>query len=507
MLSRMLGYIRDAISAAIFGVGTVSDAFFVAFRIPNLLRNLLAEGALASAFIPVFTGYIEKKPRRTVWNLAANALTLLTVLMVFITALGVLFAPLLVKVIAPGFSGDTEKFRLTVELTRYLFPFIFFMSLSALFMGILNSMKQFSIPAFAPVVLNVFMIAAGIFICPLFGEGPEKQVYGWVIGALAGALAQVMLQYIPAAKAGFRIKPFIDLRDKGIRKIGGLMLPATFAQSVTQLNLLINTILASLLVEGSVTYLYYGNRLMQLPLGVFGVAIATVSFPYISAHVARKEKNALKNTIHSSLKQAFFIVIPASAGIIFLSRHINTLLFYYGNFTMADAINTAKVCIMYSIAIFAYSGVKILTQVFYAVKKPGTAVKISMVSFGANVILCLVLMQSMQYLGLALATSIAGIIHFVLLYVMTEKHVGSIKTKELAVFFIKITAISLLMGVIVLFLAELMTGQWNENFTRLTNAIIVAINVIIGAAVFFFLVKIAGIKEGGAFFRTIFKKR
>jgi len=367
MLSRVLGYIRDAISAAIFGVGTVSDAFFVAFRIPNLLRNLLAEGALATSFIPVFTDYIENKPKKTVWNLAANALTLLTLLMVVVTSLGALFAPLIVKIIAPGFAGDAEKFYLTVRLTRFLFPFIMFMSISALFMGILNSMKQFSIPAFAPVVLNVFMISAGIFICPLFGVSPEKQIYGWVIGALAGAFFQIVLQYVPAAKAGFVLKPIIDIKDKGLRRIGRLMVPATFAQSVTQLNLLVNTILASLLVEGSVTYLYYGNRLM----------IATVAFPYIALHAARKEEKALRDTIHSSLKQAFFIVIPASAGIIFLSKPINIMLFYYGRFSLADAVNTANVCIMYSLAIFAYTGVKILTQVFYAVEKPGPAVKIS----------------------------------------------------------------------------------------------------------------------------------
>jgi len=507
MLSRVLGYVRDAISAALFGVGVVSDAFFVAFRIPNLLRNLMAEGALASAFIPAFTEYIEKKPKKTVWNLAANALTLLTIVMVFITALGVIFAPIIVKIIAPGFSSDPEKFRLTVELTRYLFPFILFMSISALFMGILNSLKQFSIPAFAPVILNISMITAGIFICPLFGLSPEKQVYGWVIGALAGAFLQIVLQYIPAARSGFILKPLIDLKDSGLRKMGRLMVPATFAQSVTQLNLLINTILASLLVQGSVTYLYYGNRLMQLPLGVFGVAIATVSFPYIAQYAARKDTKNLRDTIHSSLKQAFFIVIPASAGIIFLSEPINTLLFYYGRFSHADAINTARVCVMYSLAIFAYTGVKILTQVYYAIDSASTAVKISIASLVVNLALCLILMKPMQYLGLALATAIAGVFHFILLYVFIEKKVGDIKTKQLVVFSAKLVIISLVMGAAVFFASGYMTGIWNVKFNRITNAIIVLISISLGMMVYFGLVKLAGIREGDRFFELLRIKR
>lgn len=289
MLSRILGYVRDAISAALLGVGFVSDAFFVAFRIPNMLRNLLAEGALSSAFVPVFTEYLEKKDKKDVWLLVANVLTVLSIILILITFLGILFAPFIVKIIAPGFIKDAQKFELTVNLTKWLFPFIFLISIAALFMGILNSLKKFSIPAFAPVVLNISMILSGFFICPLLGTTPEKQVYGWIIGILVGAILEIIIQWIPAIKEGFRLKFFIDLYDYGLKKIGKLMLPATLAQSVTQINILVNTILASFLVQGSVTYLYYGNRLMQLPLGVFGVALATVSFPYISAYAANKD--------------------------------------------------------------------------------------------------------------------------------------------------------------------------------------------------------------------------
>lgn len=505
MISRILGYVRDAVSAALLGVGMVSDAFFVAFRIPNLLRNLLAEGALSSAFVPVFTEYLEKKQKQDVWNLAANVLTLLTFVLIFITAIGILFAKYIVKIIAPGFSDDPVKFNLTVELTKYLFPFILFVSIAALFLGILNSLKKFSIPAFAPVILNVSMICAGLFLCPVLGTTPEKQVWGWVIGALFGAFLEIVIQLIPSFKYGFILKFFIDLKEYGIKKIIKLMIPATIGQSVTQINLLVNTILASLLVEGSVTYLYYGNRLMQLPFGVFGVAIATVSFTYISQYAARKDFNKLGEIIHSSLKQAFFIVIPASAGLIFLSLPINALLFHYGRFEYIDTINTAKASIMYCLGIFAFSGIKILTQVFYSIDRPATAVKISIFSMVLNIILSILLMFPFKYLGLALAASITGIVQFFILYYYINKFIGNLNTRDLLSFSIKILVISIIMGFIVYFISNFLTNNFNVKYSRIINGIIVLVNIFIGVIIYFFLIKLIKIKEVNSFIRFFHK--
>lgn len=506
MVSRVLGYIRDAVSAALLGVGMVSDAFFVAFRIPNLLRNLLAEGALSSAFIPVFTEYLEKKKKADIWNLAANVLTLLTVVLIIITAAGIFFAKYIVKIIAPGFSNDPVKFSLTVELTKYLFPFILFVSIAALFLGILNSLKKFSIPAFAPVVLNISMICAGLFLCPALGSTPEKQVWGWVIGALFGAFLEIVIQLLPSIKSGFKLKFFIDLKEKGLQKIIKLMIPATIGQSVTQINLLINTILASLLLEGSVTYLYYGNRLMQLPFGVFGVAIATVSFTYISQYAARKDFAGLGEIIHSSLKQAFFIVIPASAGLIFLSLPINALLFHYGRFEYADAVNTAKASIMYCIGIFAFTGIKILTQVFYSIDRSATAVKISVFSMILNVILCILLMFPLKYLGLALAASIAGIIQFFVLYYYIRKYIGNLKTIDLIIFSIKVIIISIIMGVFVLLFSNFLSGQFNTIYSRMINAIIVLLSIILGLLIYFIFLKIFKIQEINFIYNIFLKK-
>lgn len=511
MLSRILGYVRDAICAALLGVGFVSDAFFVAFRIPNLLRNLLAEGALSSAFIPVFTEYLEKREKKDILLLLSNVLTVLSIILIGICFLGIIFAPQIVYIIAPGFGSDVIKFDLTVNLTRFLFPFIFLISIAALFMGILNSLKKFSIPAFAPVVLNVSMILSGFFVCPMLGATPEKQVYGWVIGILFGAILEIIIQFIPAIKYGLSFRFFIDIYDEGLRKIGKLMLPATLAQSVTQINILVNTILASFLIEGSVTYLYYGNRLMQLPLGVFGVAIATVSFPYISSYAATGNIKDLNATINSSLKQAFFIVIPASFGIIFLSKEINTLLFYYGRFSYADAIETAKVSIVYSVAIFAFSGIKILTQVFYAINRAGTAVKISIFSMVINIILCIALMFPFQYIGLALATSIAGIINFLLLYTFIIKYTGNTETKNFIIFSLKVLAVSLIMGILIRFLADFLYHVFSLNikWDRKINALITFICILSGIFLYFLFLKILKFKELNVFidlFKNKFKR-
>ncbi|MCE5301278.1 MAG: murein biosynthesis integral membrane protein MurJ [Spirochaetia bacterium] len=503
MLSRILGYLRDAISAAVLGVGIASDAFFVAFRIPNMLRNLLAEGALSSAFIPVFTEYLEKKTKEDVWRLAANVLSLLAVVLTIITALGVLLADPIVRIMAPGFISSPEKFALTVSLTRWLFPFILFVSIAALFMGILNSLKKFSMPAFAPVVLNVCMIASGLWLSPRFGSTPQTQVYGWVVGALVGAVLEIVIQWIPSIKEGFDFRFFIDLKEEGLRRIGRLMVPATLAQSVTQINLLVNTILASFLAGGAVTYLYYGNRLMQLPFGVFGVAIATVSFPYISSYAAKGDMKSMAETIHSSLKQAFFITIPASAGLIFLTYPINALLFNYGRFTMQDTQCTAKVSAVYCIAIFAFTGIKILTQVFYAIDKAAMAVKISTASMILNVILCVALMFPMNYTGLALATALTGIFQYWLLYHFTEENVGNLRTKELMVFGMKITAASLIMGGLVLLLSNYLQALWNVRYSRAMNAVIVAICILAGAGIYAALMNIFRVKEAAVFTEMI----
>ncbi len=498
MLSRVLGYIRDALSAALFGAGTVSDAFFVAFRIPNLLRDLMAEGALSSAFIPVFTEYKEKKKPDELWKMANNVLTVLTAALILIVIAGIIAAPVIVAIIAPGFAKSPDKFALTVELTRIMFPFIMLISIAAILMGILNSFGKFSAPAFAPVMFNIGIIIFGGLICPLLNE--KLQIYVWAAGSLFGALLQLLVQLFPAFKLGLRIKPVFDLDDKGLRKVLSLMLPATVGQSITQISLIINTIIASFLAAGSVTYLYYGNRLMQLPLGVFGVAIATVSFPYISKYVALGENDNLKKTILSSLKQAFFIIIPASVGLMILSREINTVLFMYGKYGIEDVINTAKVSIMYSIGIFAFGGVKILTPVYYALDDAGKAVRIGaeaiLINLGLNIIFIFLLPHNIAYIGLALAASISGIYNFFALYKGVCAKTGDIGTHELIFFALKIIAASLIMGAVVYFISKsLESFLIADGLTRKENGFIVLLGIISGIIIYFSSVFILKIPE------------
>jgi len=498
MLSRVLGYIRDAISAALFGAGMISDAFFVAFRIPNLLRDLMAEGALSSAFIPAFTEYKEKKEQHELWRMANNVLTVLTIALVVIVLAGIIAAPAIVAVIAPGFTKSLEKFALTVELTRIMFPFILLVSVSAIFMGMLNTFRKFASPAFAPVMFNVGIIIFGIFVCPMLGE--EQQIYAWAAGSLFGAVLQLLVQFIPALKLGFRIKPVFDLADSGLKKVAALMLPATLGQSVTQISLIINTIIASFLAAGSVTYLYYGNRLMQLPLGVFGVAIATVSFPFISQYVARGETENLKKTILSSLKQAFFIVIPATAGLIALSKEINTMLFMYGKYGMDDVVNTANVSIMYSLGIFAFSGVKILTPVYYALDKAGSAVKSGVIAIGINlalnIIFVMTLPHDIAFLGLALAASVSGIYNYARLYSGICKKTGDIGTRELVGFSVKITGASAVMGIAVFLLAYFLNNLFALNgISRAENAAVVGLCMLAGVMIYVLLVLVINVPD------------
>jgi putative peptidoglycan lipid II flippase len=340
-------------------------------------------------------------------RLLAALLTVVALGGAVVTGLGVLCAPWIVSLLAPGFSASPEKFALTVSLTRWLFPFIACMSLAASVMGYLNARERFGPGAFAPVALNLAIIAGGVFLCPLFGTSPETQVYGWTVGVLLGGLAQWLVQ-LPAARAlGFRYE--WRIWHPGLREIGRLMAPALIGFSVSQLYLLVNTILASLLPEGSVAYLYYGNRLMQLPLGVMGVALSTAAYPVVARALARGRTGEAARSLNHALGLAAFSVLPASAGLIALSPWINRLLFRYGRFGAADAAVTAAVASAYAIGIIGHACGRVLTPPFYAAGRPYEPVTIAAVGVTANILLSTVLMFPLGPVGLPLATSTVAI--------------------------------------------------------------------------------------------------
>ena len=431
MISRVFGYVRDGIGGALFGAGTANDAFLAAFRIPNLLRDLFAEGALSSAFIPTFTRTrIQEGPARA-WRLAAVILNALAVVMLALVLAGELGAPGVVRMIVPGFARDPDKLALTVELTRILFPFLGFVSFAAVLMGILNSHERFGWPAFAPVVFNLTMIGFGIAALHGMGASPEEKVKWWAWGALAGGAMQLLVQVPAILRLGFRWRPILDWRDPGLRRMLVLMGPAVIGLSVTQINLFVNTLIASFLPEGSVTYLYYGNRLMQLPLGVFGVAIATALLPVTSGHLARGDRRAFLDALSYGLRLLVIITVPAAVGLIVLAEPINRLLFEYGRFSPEAVRAVARASVCYSLGLVAYAGVKVVVPTFYALSEARTPVIAAVLAVVVNVILNLLLMQPLGYLGLALATAVSAGVNFVYLLVRLRRRVGGLDGKRI----------------------------------------------------------------------------
>lgn len=421
MLSRILGLIRDMVIARFFGSGMAADAFFVAFRIPNLLRRLFAEGSLTIAFIPVFTEYLTQKTKKDAFELARVILTLLALLLAAITLLGILLSPWIVRIQAFGFGGSGPKYELTVLLTRITFPYIFFISLVALFMGILNSLRRFAAPAAAPIFLNVGIIASTFWISPLCSQ----PIIGVAIGVLIGGMLQVALQIPWLIKEGISLTPRWMPRHPAVRRIGLLMLPAIFGSAIYQFNQFIGTLLASFLEEGSVSWLYYADRLVQFPLGVFAIAISTASLPSLSKQVSNKDLHEFKETLSHTMRLVFFITIPSMVGLMILGRLMIQIFFERGAFDAYSTDMTAWALTFYSLGLWAFSGTRITVSAYYAMQDTRTPVKIACVSLVANLVLSLLLMGPLKHGGLALALSLASALQLSLLVFFLRKRIGA----------------------------------------------------------------------------------
>jgi len=422
LLSRIFGYVRDVVVAWFFGAGLASDAFFVAFRIPNLLRRLVGEGSLTISFIPVFTDYLCNRGRDEAFRLARSAWWILTIVLVIVTALGIVLSPFIVKVFAPGFLDSSQKYELTVLLTRIMFPYIFFVGLVALAMGILNAMGHFAAPALAPVMLNVAMIVSVLVLAPYL----EKPSIGLAIGVLAGGALQLGLQVPFLCRKGFHWFADSPLYHEAVKRIGLLMAPTVLGAAVHQITILVGTLLASLLPEGSVSYLYYADRLVEFPLGVFGIALGTAVLPTLSRQAAVGDMGGLRGTFAHAMKLVFFINIPAMVGLIVLREPIVKILFQRGAFDPVTTGKTAEALLYYTVGLWAFSGVRIVVSAFYALQDTRTPVKIAIVSLLTNIILSIVLMGPMQHGGLALATSLSMAVNFILLTLALKKRLGRI---------------------------------------------------------------------------------
>lgn len=442
IISRILGFARDILIAKFFGTARYAEAFVVAFRIPNMLRDLVGEGATNSAVVPVLSEYHEKK-KEEFWELANVLLNVVLIVLSAITILGVFLSPFIVRLIAPGFLSDPEKFRATVYLTRIMFPFILMVGLLAYAMGILNSLKHFAMPAFAPVVLNF-----SIIVCSLW---KQDSVLALAIGVLIGGVLQLLIQIPALFKQGFSFHFRRKLSHPAVKKIGQLLLPRILGSCVYQINIFVNTMLASIasiVGAGGVAALYYANRIFQFPLAIFGIALAQAVLPTMSREALDTDTVRLKATLSFSLRAINYIIVPASLGLIVLAVPITKVLFERGKFDSYSTLITSQALMFYSIGLFSYAGIKILVSCFYSLKDTVTPVKAAVVSLILNIILNILLMFPMKLNGLALSTSISGCFNFFMLFLILRRKIGRLDGKRICDSFFKVILSSLAMAFI-----------------------------------------------------------
>jgi putative peptidoglycan lipid II flippase len=418
-LSRVLGLVRDVVFARYFGAGGDTDAFFIAFKIPNFLRRLFAEGAFAQAFVPVLTEYKTHKTEVEVRSLVQNVAGTLGGILFLLTVFAALAAPVLVMLFAPGFMDEPARFDLTAQMLRITFPYLLFISLVALAGSVLNSFGHFAVPAFTPVFLNVVLITIAVWGVPYF----EQPVVALAWGVFIAGIVQLLFQLPFLKRLGLLVRPKWGWRDSGVRRIGKLMLPAIFGSSVAQINLLFDTIIASFLVAGSVSWLYYSDRLVEFPLGVFGIALATVILPSLSRKHAEADPDDFSRTLDWALRWVLVIGTPASVGLLVLAGPILVTLFHYGEFDIQD-VDMARLSLMaYSLGLLGFISVKVLAPGYYARQNTKTPVRIGIIAMLSNMGLNIAFVVPMVMLdiggphsGLALATACSAFLNAGLLY-------------------------------------------------------------------------------------------
>ncbi len=468
-ISRVSGFFRDQLNSWIFGAGLISDSYFAALRIPNLLRDLFAEGALSSAFIPVLSKSLEKEKAEKTWELISQVFTLLFLIVGIVVAAGIFAAPLIVRVVAPGFWGDPAKFELTVALTRVLFPVLLFVSMAALWMGTLNSHNRFALPAFAPVAMNLTLIAAGLYLFygPISESSDElAKIYIWTGATTLGFLFQWLVQIPGAGGLGGKFRFLWPPNHPGIKEILFLLAPAVVSLSVTQVDFLLNQIFASFLKSGSITCLNYGNRLMQLPYGVFGVSIATVVLPLMSRQFADGDRKGFDKTLNQAIEGAAFIMIPSTVGLCIVSLPVCRLAFEHGRFDEASTQLVALATCFYVAGLFAHAGIKITAQAFYPLQKPKWpfwAAVVNMISTALlNLCALLFLTDSQEkFLALPLATTVGVFFTFFFLCYGLTRYGVRFEYAAMVKEVLKIIAATSAMGAVVWLVLEfLKTTSW-----------------------------------------------
>lgn len=474
LFSRIFGYLRDMLQAFYLGTGKSGDAFTIAFLIPNLLRRLTAEGAMTAAFIPVFSQMKEEKTRKKLWDFANAFFFDLTLVMTVLTIIGVVLSPLLVRLIAPNFVDVPGKIELTVLLTRIMFPYVFLISLAALIMAILNTFHKFFVPAFTPVLFNLAIISLALF----FAGKAEEPAFVFAAGVVLGGVFQLSFQIPYVWRKGMRFKPLLSFTHPAVRKVARLMIPGIFGAGIYQINMAISRKLATSLVEGSATSLYYASRVQELTLGLFSIALSIALLPTLSELAVQNDTPGIKKTLAFSMKMVVFITFPAMMGLLILNRPIVQVLYQRGVFDAESTSMTASCLLFFAFGLPFISGVRILAPAFYSLKDTRTPVVAAFFVTVIYIVLSVILMGPLKVGGIALALSLSSVVNFAFLYILLERKIGKIRKKTFLISAAKSAFSAGIMGISAWFFLgafDFFKGSFLDQLAILLAAIMIGI--------------------------------
>ncbi|CAD6508833.1 murein biosynthesis integral membrane protein MurJ [Candidatus Profftia tarda] len=488
ILSRILGFVRDVLVAQYFGAGMATDAFFVAFKLPNFLRRIFAEGALSQAFVPILSEYKNQRGKKETLNLIAHVSGMLMLILGVVSILGVLGAPLVIYVTAPGFLCNPDKFELTYILLRITFPYIFFISLASLAAAILTTWDLFLVPAFAPIFLNISIIIFSLFGASYFH--PPIIALAWAV--ILGGLLQLSYQLPTLRKIGTLVLPCINLHNKGLWRVIKLMGPAIIGVSVSQISLIINTIFASFLMSGSVSWMYYADRLIEFPSGVLGVTLGTLLLPYLAKSISRGCYKDYSYLIDWGLRLCFLLAIPSSIALGILSKPLIMALFQYGNFTTFDTDMTQRALIPYTIGLVGLILVKVLAPSFYSCQKIKIPVQIAIITIIITQLMNIAFIWKLQHAGLSLSIGLAAYLNASLLYWQLRKKNMYIPQPGWRIFLLKLLAAAIIMTIVLIGLMSFITA-WDSGNMLIRLLRLMAV-VLVGAGSYFSALALLGIR-------------
>jgi len=489
LTSRVAGLIRDMVVAAVFGAGMVTDAFFVAFTIPNLLRRFFAEGSLTAAFVPTFTDVLQHQGAKEARQVVRICWTLLLLVLSCVTILGILASPWLVKLIGYGFAGSAGKLALTNLLNQFMFPYILFVSLVALFAGVLNVSGHFLMPALSPVMLNLAMIGSALVIAPKM----DQPILALAVGVVIGGMVQFFMQIPVLYRFGYDLRLDFNFRNSAVVKVMRLMLPGILGVAIYQINVVVTRLLASFLQEGSVSWLYYGQRLFEFPQGVFVVSLAQAVLPAMSRQAAADDREGFRDSLQFALILILLVTIPAALGLILCNQAVYSLFFMRGNFTAFDVSQAAIALAWYAPGLLFVGISRVVVPSFYAMKDTRTPVLISFWTLLVNVVAGLLLMQTMGHAGLALALTIASVFNAVVLTVLLSKRIGDLELSRIFLTTFRMIPGLVLMAVVV----SLLLGQvdWMVAGSFWARLGLLGASVVCGALVYAVSLRVCGVRE------------